>query len=249
MAASITTSTNDAVRKPISESGRLGRRPGQGRRLVSGHEGRDGVATDRSRVPGQEDPHGVGGAKGAALRHRGIRYRHVCDAPLSVITNTVLSTVRRSNSVTEPDAVMVRIGEGISLRERGEWPAARDLFAQVWSEIGGESGDPFHRCALAHSMADVQDDVHDELLWDLRALAAADLLTDERAEQGGVAGPVAGFYPSLHLNLADCYRKLGELDRAREHLDHGRASVNILGNDSYAQMIKGGLERLADKLG
>jgi len=97
--------------------------------------------------------------------------------------------------VTEPDAVMVRIGEGVSLRERGKPVAARELFAQVWSEIGGESGDPFLRCALAHSMADVQDDVHAELLWDLRALAAADLLTDERAARGGVAGPVAGFYP------------------------------------------------------
>jgi len=61
------------------------------------------------------------------------------------------------------------------------------LFAQVWTEIGGEDGDPFHVCALAHSMADVQNDVHEELLWDLRALAAADLLTDERAARGGVA--------------------------------------------------------------
>ena len=63
--------------------------------------------------------------------------------------------------MTEPDAVMARIGEGIALRECGERVAARDLFEQVWSEIGGENGDPFHRCALAHSMADVQDDVHD----------------------------------------------------------------------------------------
>jgi len=69
---------------------------------------------------------------------------------------------------------MVRIGEGIALHEQGERVAARDLFAQVWSEIGGESGDPFHRCALAHAMADAQDDVQEELLWDLRALAAAD---------------------------------------------------------------------------
>jgi hypothetical protein len=150
--------------------------------------------------------------------------------------------------VTEPDAVMARIGEGIALRERGERVAARDLFAQVWSEIGGENGDPFHRCALAHSMADVQDDVHEELAWDLRALAAADLLTDERAARGGVAGSVAGFYPSLHLNLGECYRKLGEVDRAREHLDRGRASVDALGNDGYGQMIKGGLDRLADRL-
>lgn len=89
--------------------------------------------------------------------------------------------------MTEPDAVMARIGEGIALRARGERVAARELFAQVWSEIGGEAGDPFHCCALAHSMADVQDDLHEELAWDLRALAAADLLTDERAARGGVA--------------------------------------------------------------
>ena len=150
--------------------------------------------------------------------------------------------------MTEPDAVMARIGEGIALRERGERVAARDLFAQVWSEIGGENGDPFHRCALAHSMADVQDDVHEELVWDLGALAAADLLTNERAARGGVAGSVAGFYPSLHLNLGECYRKLGEVDRAREHLDRGRASVDALGNDGYGQMIKGGLDQLADRL-
>ena len=150
--------------------------------------------------------------------------------------------------MTEPEAVMVRIGEGIALHEQGERVAARDLFAQVWSEIGGESGDPFHRCALAHAMADVQDDVHEELLWDLRAMAAADLLTDERAARGGVAGPVAGFYPSLHLNLGECYRKLGQADQACEHLHRGRASADALGNDDYGQMIKAGLDRLADRL-
>ncbi len=151
--------------------------------------------------------------------------------------------------MSEPDAVMVRIGEGISLREQGERAAASDLFAQVWTEIGGEDDDPFHVCALAHSMADVQDDVHEELLWDLRALAAADLLTDERAARGGVTGSVASFYPSLHLNLGECYCRLGDLDTAREHLDRGRASVDALGNDGYSEMIKGGLDRLADRLG
>ena len=97
------------------------------------------------------------------------------------------------------------------------------------------------------SFAEVQDDVREELVWDLGALAAADLLTDERAAHGGVGGSVAGL-PSLHLNLGECYRKLGEVDRAREHLDRGRASVGALGNDGYGQMIKGGLDRLADRL-
>lgn len=151
--------------------------------------------------------------------------------------------------MTQPDAVMSRIGEGVALRERGERAAARELFAQVWAEIGGEDGDPFHRCALAHSMADAQEDVHEELRWDLRALAAADLLTDERTVRGGVAGPVAGFYPSLHLNLGECYRKLGELGHAREHLDRARTSLDALGHDGYREMIEGGLDKLADRLG
>ena len=96
--------------------------------------------------------------------------------------------------------------------------------------------------------ADVQDDAAEELKWDLRALEAADSLTDERAAHAGVASPVAGFYPSLHLNLAECYRKLGDLQRAREHVRRGIAAVGTLGDDSYGRMIKGGLDRLAERL-
>jgi len=150
--------------------------------------------------------------------------------------------------MTEPDATMTRIGKGIELNQHGEREAARAVFAQVWIDIGEESGDPFHRCALAHSMADVQDDVHDELVWDLRALEAADLMTDERAARAGVTSPVAGFYPSLHLNLGECYRKLGDLDRAREQLERGQAAAGSLGDDDYGQMVNGGLDRLGERL-
>jgi hypothetical protein len=149
--------------------------------------------------------------------------------------------------MTQPDAVMAKIGEGIGQRERGDRVGARRLFAELWEQVGPD-GDPFHRCALAHSMADVQDDVRDELAWDLRALEAADELTDARVQEAGVAGPVAGFYPSLHLNLADAYRRLGELEQAREHLVRGRAASTLLGDDAYAQMIHEAFERLASRL-
>ncbi|MHB1474201.1 MAG: tetratricopeptide repeat protein [Dermatophilaceae bacterium] len=150
--------------------------------------------------------------------------------------------------MTEPDATMTRIGKGLELSQQGEREAARAVFAQVWSDMGGEGGDPFHRCALAHSMADVQEDVHDELLWDLRALEAAHLITDERAAQTGVTSPVAGLYPSLHLNLGECYRKLGNLDLAREHFRRGQTAVGALGDDGYGHMIKGGLDRQGEQL-
>ena len=40
---------------------------------------------------------------------------------------------------------------------------------------------------------------------------------------------VAGLYPSLHLNLAGCYRKLGDRDLAREHLRQARELEATLG--------------------
>jgi hypothetical protein len=147
------------------------------------------------------------------------------------------------------DPTITRIGQGVELHHhRGQREAARDLFVQIWDDIGGEQGDPLHVCVLAHAMADVQDDVRQELIWDQRALAAADLVTDERVAQAGVTLPVAGLYPSLHLNLGECYRKLGDLGRAREHLQQAQATIGALGDDGYARLIKDGLERLAERL-
>ncbi|QYN40340.1 hypothetical protein K1T35_18780 [Pseudonocardia sp. DSM 110487] len=142
----------------------------------------------------------------------------------------------------------MRIGQAVQLSHQGEREAARLLFAEIWDEIGGEQGDPLHRCTLAHAMADVQDDVREELVWDQRALAAADLITDERVAQAGVPLPAGGLYPSLHLNLSECHRKLGDLDRAREHLQQAQATIDALGDDDYGQMIRDGLARVAEQL-
>ncbi|MFB4278460.1 hypothetical protein ACBJ59_24435 [Nonomuraea sp. MTCD27] len=148
------------------------------------------------------------------------------------------------------DPTMAWIGQGVELHHhQGRREAARELFAQIWDDIGGEQGDPLHVCVLAHSMADVQDDVNQELMWDLRALAAVGQITDERVAQAGVPLSVAGLYPSLHLNLSECYRKLGDLDRAREHLQHARDGIGALGDDEYGQLIKSGLEQVAEQLG
>lgn len=149
----------------------------------------------------------------------------------------------------KPDAVMVRVGEGIELSRRGERGAARQVFVGLWEEIGGEDGDAFHRCAIAHSMADVRDDVKEELHWDLAALDAAASLTDARATEAGVAVQVATFYPSLHLNLSECYRKLGDAQRARDHLRRGQASLGALPEGEYLTMIRDGFDRLAQLLG
>ncbi|QWF82394.1 hypothetical protein [Amycolatopsis sp. CA-230715] len=146
------------------------------------------------------------------------------------------------------DPMLIRIGEAVQLGHQGKRDAARALLAALWEEIGGDEGDALHRCTLAHAIADVQDDVRQELVWDERALAAAGLLTDARLALAGVELPAAGLYPSLHLNLSECYRKLGELNRAREHLEQAQATIDVLGDDEYGRMIKDGLARVAEQL-
>jgi hypothetical protein len=145
------------------------------------------------------------------------------------------------------DEIMRRIGEAIAVSQQGERSEARATFAQIWAQIS-EGGDPLHRCVLAHFMADVQDDPRQELVWDLRALDAANSVTDERTAAAGASLPVGGFYPSLHLNLGEDYRKLGDMAQARHHLDLGRRAAPFLGDDPYSSMIRRGLEGLARRL-
>ena len=149
--------------------------------------------------------------------------------------------------MTEPDELIVQVARAVERGQRGERDDARRLLNQLWDRVGG-AGDALHRVAVAHAMADLQDDPHDELTWDLRALHSADSLSDERAARAGGYGPVAGFYPSLHLNLAEDCRKLGDLAAARRHLAEGREASRHLGDGAYADMVRGGLEGLAERL-
>ncbi len=150
--------------------------------------------------------------------------------------------------MSEPDPTLASVTRGVELSRGGDPIAARAALAVLWADIGAERGDPLHRCAIAHAMADLQEDVVEELVWDLRALQAADAISDERAAAVGVPVSVAAFYPSLHLNLGDCYRRLGDPHRAEEHLRQGRAALGALADDGYAQHVRAGLDRLADRL-
>ncbi|MFI8817444.1 hypothetical protein ACIGWV_39040 [Streptomyces sp. NPDC055082] len=142
-----------------------------------------------------------------------------------------------------PDAVMTRIGQAIMLLHGGDREEARNRFAVIWSEIGAD-GDALHRCTLAHYMADTQDDPADELDWDLRALTAADGLSDERVAEHQDALAVRAFYPSLHLNLAADYLKLRCPDAARTHLHRARAAAEALPDSGYGTGVRTAIERL-----
>ncbi|GLW49986.1 hypothetical protein Stsp02_56470 [Streptomyces sp. NBRC 14336] len=149
---------------------------------------------------------------------------------------------------TAPDAVMTRIGQVVMLHHAGDREEARHRFLDLWAEIG-EDGDPLHRCTLAHYMADTQDEPADELAWDLRALTAAEELTDDRLAEHEGALAVRALYPSLHLNLAADYVKLGRPDPARSHLRRARSAADALAEDSHGDGVRAAISRLELRLG
>jgi hypothetical protein len=59
---------------------------------------------------------------------------------------------------------------------------------------------------------------------------------------------VANLYPSRHLNMADCYCKLGELGPAREHLELARAGIGARPDDDCGRLIRAGFATLSEQL-
>lgn len=135
------------------------------------------------------------------------------------------------------DPVMDAILHAVTTGREGETETARKQLFEVWTGLG-VLGDPLHRCTLAHYLADLYADAAEALTWDIRALDAADAVTEERVQQHHASMHIAGFYPSLHLNLADDYRRLGSFDAAHRHLEAGRRHLDDLPTDPYGDTIR-----------
>jgi hypothetical protein len=149
--------------------------------------------------------------------------------------------------VVNQDPVMDEIADAIAFLHGGDRPKARSRFKAIWSRIAGNP-EAFHECVLSHYMADAQEDMQHELAWDLRALDAALRCTDAEAQRYQGSLSIAAFMPSLHLNLADDYRKLGDLPRSKQHLALAQKTTESLADDPYGQMIRRGIDSLATKL-
>jgi hypothetical protein len=146
------------------------------------------------------------------------------------------------------DDVMARVTAAVQRGQAGEREAARQELESMWAEVERGGGDDFHRCVIAHFMADLQDDQRDELMWDERALAAVNGVSDERAQEFDQSLQVRGFMPSLYLSLADDHRRLGDTDRAREFLEKARGTSDALGDDPYGELVRGALDKISRAL-
>ncbi|WP_369134359.1 hypothetical protein [Modestobacter sp. I12A-02662] len=149
--------------------------------------------------------------------------------------------------MTAADPTMAALTAAVERGRAGDRLGARERLAELWRQVG-PAGDPLHRVTVAHFLADLQDDVRDELAWDERALADVAELTDERTARFDPGMQVRGFLPSLQLSVADCHRRLGDPVAARRHLAEAEQLVHVLADDDYGRLIRAALTQIRDAL-
>jgi hypothetical protein len=137
--------------------------------------------------------------------------------------------------------------DAIQLALTGESEVARERLGQLWSTL--PTDDLFHRCVLAHYMADLQTDPRVELQWDQLALDAA-LLASPASFDGHIPDVTRdAFLPSLHLNLASSYERTRDLDSARRHAQLALHAVASLPATPLGETTRAAIIRIAARLG
>jgi hypothetical protein len=130
----------------------------------------------------------------------------------------------------DPDNPVVALCAEGMMAEGGAGPeAARVLFERAW-ELRRDDVDA---AIAAHYLARQQPTPELRLAWNERSLRHAEAAGEER---------VAGFFPSLHLNLGRSHEDLGDRERARTHYELALAHAEALGDDGYGDMVRRGVE-------
>jgi tetratricopeptide (TPR) repeat protein len=127
-----------------------------------------------------------------------------------------------NNNIIQP------CSQGMDIEANGKFEEAGRLFSQAWDEATND----FEKFTAAHYVARHQKTVNDKLVWDEKALMLAQKINDES---------VKGNFPSLYLNIAKCYEDLKDLEKAKSNYDLALSFVNLLPNNGYGNMVKGGI--------
>ena len=130
---------------------------------------------------------------------------------------------------------------------RGDVDRARSELEAIWARVNPD--DRFHRCVVAHYLADAQEHPAEELRYDVLALAAARSATAAEFDDRFPGVTLGGFLPSLHLNLAASYERVGELTLARVHAHEAAEAAARLPPTDLGELTRKAIERIARRLG
>lgn len=124
--------------------------------------------------------------------------------------------------------------------------AARIHLDALWHNLPPD--DTFHRCVVAHYLADLQVDPLNELSWDRTALTLA-LESSPEAFNDRIPGITReSFLPSLHLNLAASHERVGQLDAARDAARAALASCGDAADTPLGDMTRSAISRICERL-
>jgi tetratricopeptide (TPR) repeat protein len=136
----------------------------------------------------------------------------------------------------DPDNPIVKLcAQGMQAEATGDLAAAKACFEQAWDSASND----WERCVAAHYLARHQDTPEATLQWNEECLKCADAVGD---------ATVAGFYPSLYLNIGHSHEILGDREQA---IDGYRNAERLLGSllpGPYADMVKNGVARGLERL-
>lgn len=133
----------------------------------------------------------------------------------------------------------------VGLALSGNKTEGKTALLSAWSETG--EGDHAQRCVLAHYLADLEDNLHDELRWDEVALVEHSYVGERDLVQVGISS-ARGLAPSLHLNLGDDYLRQGRSIDARAQLVAAQRHLDALPQEGYGALIRRGIAGLESRL-
>jgi hypothetical protein len=132
----------------------------------------------------------------------------------------------------DPDNQVVKLCvAGMHAEEEHRFGAARDLFTHAWDARQND----LEACIAAHYLARHQTELERTLHWNLVALYHADAA---RASED--APDIAGFYPSLYLNVGKSYEEIGDHTTARHYYQRAAAGLELLQGD-YGDAVRRGI--------
>ena len=137
----------------------------------------------------------------------------------------------------DPQNPVVRLcAEGIAAEGQGQHEVAAALYREAWAI----HTDDYEACIAAHYLAREQESLQESLAWNQRALDHA-LAVEE--------GRIAGFLPSLYLNLGWSHEVLEDRVTARACYLEGAAHVAELPPGAYTDVVRAGLARGLERTG
>lgn len=126
--------------------------------------------------------------------------------------------------------VIATCSEGMRAESEGRAAEAKELFERAWQA----ATDDYEACIAAHYLARHQETREQTLAWNEESLRRAELVGGER---------IAGFLPSLYLNLGHSHEELGDPKQARALYLLAEEHLTAVPDGDYGAMVRDGVAR------